>query len=551
MAKATRKTVGAALVSVAAVGLLVGCSGNKEETAASASPAASAGASASPSAKPAAPLVIDWLGYDSYGQPDPNSAVVKLVENKFNAKFNFWYIDAQKWDDNLNVKLAAGEMPDVLKIANRQNLPKYVSQGIVAPIDDKKIRELAPTYARFLDTSYPEVWDGVKYDGKIYAIPTTNLNGSYPTVVIWRQDWLKNVGIAKTPETIQEYEQALSKFRNEDPDKDGKKDTYGLSDYSLPNILGAFGYPGISDFKGASKGDASKSVQFTLKDNKVVLASIQPEMKEALALLQKWYKDGLIDPEFLTSENTTGYWADSQAFYNNKIGLTGMGMFYHWRNVPNPDVPGDAGGGQYKAFKQAQPNGEIAFGKPAVGPKGKSGTPMWDTASQPVAVTTKAASDPRKLETLLKMMEAASTDYDYFLTVTAGEKGVDWKMDGDKFVNLTAADSAADASKKGKVVLSGKASYDPFLKKRDAFDYKFADQYAKTAGYKSLYVPTVDAYGKYSATLNKLTVDAYFKIITGEASVDTFDEYVKKFRASGGDELEKAVSDAYNKMVGK
>ncbi|MGE7823325.1 hypothetical protein [Paenibacillus sp. NPDC093718] len=29
---------------------------------------------------------------------------------------------------------------------------------------------------------------------------------------------------------------------------------------------------------------------------------------------------GLIDPEFLTSENTTGYWPNSQAFFNGRMG---------------------------------------------------------------------------------------------------------------------------------------------------------------------------------------------------------------------------------------
>jgi putative aldouronate transport system substrate-binding protein len=554
MKNARVKKMGIGLSLVLAFGLIAGCASNKEE---GASPSASSAATQSessaavPSESPAEPVVLEWLGYDSYGQPADNLSVVKMVEEKFNAKFDFWYIDAQKWDDNLNIKLAAGEMPDVMKIVNRQNLPKYVNQGIVAPIPKEKIYEFAPTYAKFLDDNYPEVWDGVKYEGEIYAIPTTSVTGTYPTVVIWRQDWLNNVGIAKVPETLAEYEEAFYKFRNEDPDKDGKKDTYGLSDFALPNILGAFGYPGISDFKGAAKGDASRSIQFTLKDDQVVIAAIQPEMKEALTVLQKWYKDGIIDPEFLTSENTTGYWADSQALYNNKIGITGMSMYYHWRNVLNPDIADDAGGGQYKAFKEAQPNGEIVFGKPAVGPNGKSGTPTWDTASHPIAITSNAAKDPRKLETLLKMIEASSTDYEYYLTVTAGEKDVDWKLEGDKFINLSASDSLADANKKGKNVLNAKVSFDSFIKKRDVFDFQFADQYAKITGYNALYIPNVDAFSKYSTTLNKLTVDAYFKIITGEESVDMFDEYVSKFRANGGDELEKAAAEAYNSMLGK
>ncbi|MBD2847438.1 ABC transporter substrate-binding protein [Paenibacillus sp. IB182496] len=555
--KTTTKRMAALLACIMLVTLLAACAGNNNapESGNAGNTDGAAGQTNNGDnaavEEPEEPVVLEWLGYDSYAEPDADSAVVQMVEEKFNAEFDFWYVDAQKWDDNLNVKLAAGEMPDVLKIPNRQNIAKYVDQGILAPIPKEKFEELAPTYTAFIDENYPEAWDGVMFNGEIYAIPTTNLNGSYPTVVIWRQDWLDNVGIAKVPETLEEYEEALYKFRNDDPDGNGQKDTYGLSDFALPNILGAFGYPGISDFKQAAKGDPSKSLQFTEKDGQLVFAAVQPEMKEALAVLQQWYADGIIDPEFLTSENTTGYWADSQAFYNGKIGLTGMGMFYHWRHELDPSLPDDVGGGQYKAFMDAQPDGELAFGVPAVGPEGKSGTPQWDTTSHPVAITTKAAEDPRKLDTVLQMVEAAVTDYEYYLSVTSGEEGVDWKLDGDTFVNLSAADSVADQNKKGKNVLSVKVSYDEYLKKKDPFIYAFGDKYANINGYTSMFVPTVEVFEKNSSALNKLTIETYLKIITGESPVDAFDAYTEQFMRIGGTEVEEAVNAAYDELMGR
>ena len=53
-------------------------------------------------------------------------------------------------------------------------------------------------------------------------------------------------------------------------------------------------------------------------------------MKEALTYLRKWYKDGVIDPEFVTGENKGGYKHLSHAFINGKIGMTSMGNYYHW-----------------------------------------------------------------------------------------------------------------------------------------------------------------------------------------------------------------------------
>lgn len=491
-------------------------------------------ASATTTQKVEAPVTLDWLAYNSYGEPDPQSAIFKMVEKKFNAKFNVWYIDNQKWKDQLNVKFAAGEMPDVLQI--RDQIPKYVDNGILAPIQEETIRKFAPTFAKTIDKYDPNLWNSVKYDGKLYGLPAINLAGDYPTVVLWRQDWLDNVGITKMPETLDEFEQALLKFRNNDPDKNGKKDTYGMSNFSIPFVLGAFGYPGYN-------------ASYILKDGKITFAATQPGMKDALTVLNRWYKEELIDPEFVTGENTGGYWADSQAFYNNRIGLTGNGMFYQWRN----ELFGgeDKGGGQYQNFLKSQPKGQIVFGKPPVGPTGLSGTPAWGVQTTSVGITTKAAKDPRKLETILKMLEASFTDYDYYITALRGNEGEDWKKvdSTGKILILNQSASPADFSKKGAGVFMIMSNPD-FDKIADADLYKFADS-KKIKGYPPVIAPAVDSYSQRAGDLYKLATETYYKIILGEQPINSFDDFVTKFKANGGDQVEKDVNAAYQKMLGK
>ena len=36
---------------------------------------------------------IEWLAYNTYGQPDSNSPIITAMEEKYNCEFNFWYID--------------------------------------------------------------------------------------------------------------------------------------------------------------------------------------------------------------------------------------------------------------------------------------------------------------------------------------------------------------------------------------------------------------------------------------------------------------------------
>ncbi|MEK3722728.1 extracellular solute-binding protein [Paenibacillus sp. FSL H8-0034] len=539
MNKKMIKGVSTVLASAILAGLVAGCA--KEEAA----PVDTAKTPDSAASKE--PVTLDWLAYNSFSEPTTDNKIVKMVSEKFNVNFKFWYLDSQKWNDSLNIKLAAGEMPDVMLVKpGVSQIPSYVANGVLAPISDDQIRKLAPNYAKTIDKY--DLWNVVKSDGKIYALPNLNLNGEYPTVVVWRKDWLDKLGITKTPETLAEFEDALTKIRNNDPDGNGKKDTYGLSDFAIPAVLGAFGHPGIADVKAAAVQNR-EDIQYIQKDGKITFAAIQPEMKEALTLLAKWYKAELIDPEFITSENTGGYGFDSHAFFNNRIGLTGKGMFYHWRNVIDTTNPDDKGGGQFVNLKKAQPNADVVFGKAPVGPTGKSGTPQWGVNSTPIGITTKAAKDPRKVETILKMIESSASDMEYYKTTFRGWKGEDWKEENGKFINLIASTPPAEFQKKG-VAAFHMIQVPEFDKKMDAFLYDFGDK-VKPKGYVPMIVPTVESHTKNATNLTKLTIQTYLKIILGEASPDSFDDYVKTFRANGGDAIEKDVNEAYKKMTGK
>ncbi len=532
------------------ISLLAGCSSKNNNLEATMAPStAPAEATEAPEVTPEPdlpPVEIQWLGYDTYAQPDEDSPYVKMAEEKFNADFKFWFIDDTKWHDQLNVKFAAGEMPDIIKVTGGlATVKRYVDNGILAPIEKETVKKLAPTYYDIIE-NHPQVdnaWPSVSYNGKFYGLPRFSLNGQYPTAVVWNKTWLENVGITKTPETIEEFEEAFTKFRNNDPDKNGKKDTYGLSDFIMPVILGAYGFPAIDDFKTLLQ--APEELNYAVKDGKIVLSSIQPEMKEALALLNKWYKAGLIDPEFITSENTGGYWANSQAFFNGKIGITGMSMFYHWRYDLDSRLKDDQGGDLYKEFKLAQPNSMVVMGQAPIGPKGASGAPVWGAVSNAfLALTTEGAKDPRVLETFLTMVEASASDEDWNNQMYYGNKGTDYTVNNGIFEGPNVILPGKDRIAKGLQLFNyfGNLEWD---KHRNVVTFEWGDKYNTKTGYVDPIVPVVDAYANNVNDLAKLTVETYIKIITGESPIDSFDDYVTKIRANGGDEIEKEVNEAY------
>ena len=103
---------------------------------------------------------------------------------------------------------------------------------------------------------------------------------------------------------MDELEQVARAFVQQDPDQNGKSDTYGIAmqknlffwGFDLRGFFNGFGaYPSIGDNQSAWIKDDS---------GKLIPGLIQPEVKTALGKLQSWYKEGILDKEFaLKDEN--------------------------------------------------------------------------------------------------------------------------------------------------------------------------------------------------------------------------------------------------------
>lgn len=557
MSRKALKIISLAVCCMMALTLLAGCgsnskvSGNTVNTAEATTVTTTAG-TAEATAAPAKqePVTIEWLGYNTNAQPDPECEVIKQQEEWYNIKFNFWFVDNQQWDQALGVKLASGDMPDVLKIKNTAMVAQYVKQGVLAPITEDMKKKIPLIMKNIEENGGIDQTLDAMYDGQLYAIKQVTVNGGYSWAVVWRKDWLKNVGITKIPETLTEFEDALYKFRNNDPDQNGKKDTYGMSNTSLSIVFGAYGQIPLGNFTG--KG--TQTLRWTKKDGKYVIAAIQPEMKDALVLLQKWHKDGVIDPEFITGENTGGYWALTQAFSNGKIGVTSGSLLYHW--IP-PLAPGLGGAACYKDFVQVNPTatfGEtIDMGKAPTGPYGKSGTYKdGSILTAGVGFTTKMVKDPRKVDAVLNMMNTISTDYDKYVYGNYGVKDKHYVMDPVNGVTITKeyTGDAAVQIKEGFAITTICAMNIDFAKKMLPGRYNFMDKYGGI-GYADYITPATDASSKYLEDLKRMATEAYIKIISCDVPVEYFDEFVKTFNERGGAELEKQTNEIAAKLIGK
>ncbi len=198
-----------------------------------------------------------------------------------------------------NLLLNAGTLPDALfKVGlSSAELTKYGSQGMFLPLNDL-IEKHAPNFKKILDEN-PDVKKGITMlDGKIYSLPylVTATPSRLPTKIFLNKKWLTNLNL-KEPTTTDELYTILKAFKENDPNKNGKKDEIPLSSGQqltaiLEGLKGAFGL--------GTRGGHHKNVDVDPATNKLRFIQSDSRYKELLQYLNKLYAEKLLDEEIFT-----------------------------------------------------------------------------------------------------------------------------------------------------------------------------------------------------------------------------------------------------------
>lgn len=125
---------------------------------------------------------------------------------------------------------ASGDLPDLcwLSADYIADIGRYVQQGVftdLTPYLTGDALKAYPTLATFDST----LWRNVPANGKIYGVPRPDRRARFS--LLFRQDWADTVGVPK-PMNADAFERMAVAFTKNDPDGNGKPDTYGLSSSS-------------------------------------------------------------------------------------------------------------------------------------------------------------------------------------------------------------------------------------------------------------------------------------------------------------------------------
>ncbi len=441
------------------------------------------------------------------------SYVKTEIEKATNTKLKFIQVPTKELDNKLNILLSSGERPDIIQCETVTMENQLLSSGILLPIN-----KYWDNYPNIKNGRTEEIWEKMKYsDGNIYSI---GINTQNPlSMIAYREDWLKKFGM-EAPKTIDEYYEFAKKVALEDPDGNGKNDTFAFGGYQkidnvwFDHIFGAFG--ALPNF-------------WMERDGKLVNGSVDPKMKDALVFLNKLYKEGIIDPEFVTDDPKR--WQAKVKAGTYGAGTTKIHIFdkNNWSNY-------------YAPFKQAYPNGEHIVGTVLTGgcdnPVGirRASDRGWVRTF----ISKDVAKNPEKLDAVMRLLDyLMSEEGNKFAQY--GKEGEHYKMEGDKLVRLIddKKTQELDINKFfiGNTVLFEHSSQELF----DAFEH------SKTI---SIADPTDGIFIKELTTiypkLIEITNIRYIEMIIGEKPIDTgFDEFVKEWNSRGGDKLTEAINKAY------
>lgn len=471
------------------------------------------------------------------GPPEEDSEMERYWEERVGHDLDIIYFEKTQYYELLNMEISGGVIPDVIS-TNFEHLVSYIDQEVIGGFTREFLKEHAPLLYEKIESELGEVgFDCVTVDGLMYGLPAFNPEMAMENPVIWNFDWLEAVGYEGIPKTLEEFEEVLRKFVTEDPDGNGVDDTYGFSSTAFNMFYGAFG--------------CSPDVWIEQKDGTLAYGFMQEGYKDALAWLAEMYADGVIDPEYITGENTGGYWAISHKFAEERIGLSGLGSFYHW---PTRDVIESgllpAGSGTPKLIEEMGTGINYGFGNHPVGPNGDYG--IYNASAKPspsISFSAELVADEERFIALLEAAEiiAGLYDIDDGISRVLGIKGEHWDYNED---GVPESFEGVDV-----ISIGGHNAFTTYVpaeqtRLRSKYRFDFIDPVYSALQLKNTeYITFFNALPseqKYLAELKGLFSEAITEIITGVKPIEYYDEVVVKAKKMGYDTLVKEATEVYN-----
>ena len=229
------------------------------------------------------------------GDTYEDNAYTRLVREVINVQNEDVYENSgDTYTVGISTMFATGNIADVMVVDQKTMYSMQKNDQLAdltevyADCASERIKDIYASYGG-------DILQSCTFEGKLMAFPETNISDG-PNLLWVRKDWMEKLGLSD-PETIEDVKNIALAFAKENPTSDEagniglaiSTNLYGgtgiSSEYGMNLIFASFGaYPGR---------------WLTDADGMPVYGSVQPGVKDALGLLADWYREGVLDQDFL------------------------------------------------------------------------------------------------------------------------------------------------------------------------------------------------------------------------------------------------------------
>ena len=236
-----------------------------------------------------------------------DNAYTRYIKSVINVQnVDVFEANDSQYDTNVSMVISMGSLPDIMVVSSQDEVEQLVEAGFIEDLTESYNNCISDRIRKMYESYGDSLKDMVTYDGKIMALPETNITDG-PNLVWLRKDWMDKLGLSE-PHTIDDVVNIVKHFISEDPgnngvDASGKPNTVGLAVDT--DVTGECGYSSefLLDIIFACFGAYPK--QWIMNDDgEIVYGSVTNEAKEALSYISSLYNQGVIDNDFLLRTST-------------------------------------------------------------------------------------------------------------------------------------------------------------------------------------------------------------------------------------------------------
>ncbi|WEG13699.1 extracellular solute-binding protein [Pullulanibacillus sp. KACC 23026] len=456
-----------------------------------------------------------------------NSPIVKKLDKETNTKIHLQWVPNDSYPDKFNVTLASGNLPDIMVLES-------MNGGFAKAAEAGEFWDLGPYLKDYPNLSKlnPIVEQNASVNGTLYGIPRLRALGRNGLLI--RQDWLKKLGLQE-PKTIDDFYNILKAFKNDDPDGDGKNDTYGMtiSQFNGPwDVMQTwFGVP--NQWGKASDGSLKPYFEF-------------PQYQTALDFFKKLYDEKLINQDFAAMPSSKWY-DDIEA---DKSGVI-VDVADSAHRIEDKIDTAKFGANATTEQKESKTFMTVLGG--VAGPDGQKHYLPTDGYSGELVIPKTTVKTEAQLKKVLKFLNQLN-DKDLQVLLGNGIEGKQYTLDDNGYaVPSTDQGVVGDLHDLNQMLMflpedkTIKTAPSPLTEKETKVQND-NEQYVVANPAAGLLSQT---YAQKGAQLDQIITDARVKYISGQIDKAGLQDAIKQWKAQGGDQYTKEINDLYKKEQSK